>query len=188
MKKVLTASQTIGPYYLNGLPEIPILATDDIPGDRISITGTVFDGGGEIVSDTMIEIWQANSRGKYDHPEDDQDRQTTPGFKGFGRVFVDGEAKFDLQTIKPGAVAWMDSGNQAPHINVSVFARGVLRRMATRIYFADEPANAEDPVLNLIKDEARRSTLLAQPVPDKAGSYTWDIILQGDGETVFFEI
>ncbi len=188
MKKTLTSSQTVGPYFHFGLRQIPLLASDDIPGDRITISGRVLDGQGDVVADCMIETWQANARGKYDHPEDDQDRQTTPGFNGFGRLFVNNEGMFDITTIKPGAVRWMESGEQAPHINVSVFARGVLKRMATRVYFGDEPGNAEDPVLRSIGDAERAGTLIAQPVDGKPGAYTWDIVLKGDRETVFFEV
>lgn len=189
MKKPATASQTVGPYFHYALHEVPILPAEEIPGERITITGTLYDGKGAQVTDAMIEVWQANSRGKYDHPEDDQDRQITPGFKGFGRLFVDGRnGTFTIQTIKPGSVAWRESGEQAPHLNISVFARGVLRRMATRVYFADDPATPGDPVLNLIGEASRRETLLAQPVAGKPGAYTWDIVLKGDRETVFFDV
>jgi len=188
MKKILTASQTVGPFFHFGLKPIPLLAAEDIAGEKISISGAMLDGTGARVNDAMIEIWQANSRGKYDHPEDDQDRQTTPGFNGFGRVFVDDGGGFGIKTIKPGPVAWRESGQQAPHLNISVFARGVVRRMATRIYFADDPAIGEDPVLGLIEDSTRRKTLLAQPVPGKPGAYTWNIVLKGERETVFFEV
>jgi protocatechuate 3,4-dioxygenase alpha subunit len=188
MKKILTSSQTVGPYFHFGLNQIAVLSSGDVPGEKITITGVVFDGAGDVVNDAMIEIWQANDRGKYDHPEDDQDRQTTPGFTGFGRVFVNGDGGFEIKTIKPGQVAWMESGQQAPHINISVFARGVLRRMATRIYFADDPANGDDPVLKLIGGAGRGNTLLAQPVPGQPGAYTWNIVLKGEQETVFFEV
>ncbi|MEE8434110.1 MAG: protocatechuate 3,4-dioxygenase subunit alpha [bacterium] len=188
MKKILTSSQTVGPFFHFGLKPIFLLSAGDIPGEKITIAGALLDGTGAPVNDAMIEIWQANSRGKYDHPEDDQDRQTTPGFNGFGRVFVNGDGGFEIKTIKPGPVAWLDSGQQAPHINISVFARGVLRRMATRIYFADDPATRGDPVLNLIDEPDRRKTLLAQPVEGRTGAYTWNIVLKGEQETVFFEV
>lgn len=183
-----TASQTVGPYYHFGLPEIPILPSDDIPGERITLAGQVLDGNGDFINDCMLEIWQANNRGKYDHPEDDQDKQTTPGFKGFGRQFVNPEGRFEWITLKPGPVAWMTSGQQAPHINVSVFARGVLKRMATRVYLGDDPGLGDDPVLNLVGDAARRETLIAKPDPGTPGRYTWNITLQGEGETVFLDI
>ena len=188
MKKILTSSQTVGPFFHFGLKPIPVLSSEDIAGERITITGALLDGAGARINDAMIEIWQANSRGKYNHPEDDQDLQTTAGFTGFGRVFLDAEGGFEIKTIKPGPVAWPESGQQAPHINISVFARGVLRRMATRVYFAGEPANDEDPVLNLIGEPSRRNTLLAQPAPGQPGAYIWNIVLKGEGETVFFEV
>ncbi|MCH8077949.1 MAG: protocatechuate 3,4-dioxygenase subunit alpha [SAR324 cluster bacterium] len=188
MKKILTSSQTVGPFFHFGLKPIAVLSSEDIPGEKITITGAVLDGTGARVNDAMIEIWQANSRGKYDHPEDQQDRQTTPGFTGFGRVFVNGDGGFEIKTIKPGPVDWLEPGQQAPHINISLFARGVLRRMATRIYFADDPATGGDPVLNLIDGPGRRNTLLAQPVDGRPGAYTWNIVLKGEQETVFFEV
>lgn len=193
VKKHATASQTVGPYYHFGLPEIPILPSEDIQGERITLTGQVLDGSGAFINDCMLEIWQSNNRGKYDHPEDDQDKQTTPGFKGFGRQFVDAEGRFEWTTLRPGPVPWIEEGQQAPHINVSVFARGVLKRMATRVYFGGDPANDEDPVLQRIAEPARRETLIARPDPSQPGRYSWNIVLQGakegDGaETVFFDI
>lgn len=188
MKRIVTPQQTVGPYFSFGLRVIPVLPSQDIPGERVAITGRVLDGQGQPVSDAVIEVWQANSRGKYDHPEDDQDKQTTPGFTGFGRLFTDPRGGFRLETIKPGPVPWIEGGQQAPHINVSVFARGLLRHLATRVYFADEPATATDPVLALIADDARRDTLLAQPDPREPGVYLWNVVLKGERETVFFDL
>lgn len=188
MKRIVTPSQTVGPYLHLGLAPVHLLPSPDIPGERVTLTGRVLDGTGTPVNDGMIELWQANSRGKYDHPEDDQDKQTTPGFSGFGRVYTDGRGGFSVETIKPGPVPWIEGGEQAPHINVSVFARGVLKRLATRVYFADEPATAHDPVLARIADEARRETLIAQPDPRTGGAYLWNIVLQGAHETVFFDL
>jgi protocatechuate 3,4-dioxygenase alpha subunit len=186
---IVTPSQTVGPYFGIGMGPVALLTRDDIPGDRISIQGRVLDGNGQPVTDGMLELWQANSRGKYAHPEDTTDRQTTPGFTGFGRVVTDGEGAFRIDTIRPGAVPWRGEGQQqAPHINVNVFARGLLKHLPTRIYFQDDPQTAEDPVLRLLPDAARRETLLARPHPRQAGVYLWDVVLRGPGETVFFDV
>src|SRR6185503_18541717 len=120
--------------------------------------------------DAMIELWQANREGRYAHPEDRQNKPLDPGFSGFGRTGTDAAGLFRFHTIKPGAVPAPAGGLQAPHILVGVFARGLLRRLVTRIYFADEPANAEDPVLALVP-AARRGTLMAAPVAGEAGLY-----------------
>ena len=205
MKRIVTPSQTVGPYIRIGLEEITPLAGQDIPGERITISGRLLDGEGNGVNDGMIETWQANARGKYAHLEDFQDKQTTPGFTGFGRVWTNSEGGFRFETIKPGAVQfndvapwndagpwndvapWKNSDKQAPHIVVSVFARGLLKHLVTRIYFKDDPLLADDPVLKRVKDAARRETLLAVPDSGNPGTYLWDIVLQGVGETVFFD-
>lgn len=196
MKRIVTPSQTIGPYLHLGLPPVQPLAGGDIPGERITLRGRVLDGHGEPVSDGLLETWQANDRGKYAHPDDWQDKQTTPGFTGFGRVYTGTDGGFRIDTIRPGAVPWpgTDSAEgsggrqQAPHIVVCFFARGLLRHVVTRVYFGDDPATADDPVLERIGDAARRATLLAQPDGGTGGSYTWDIVLQGANETVFFDV
>ena len=187
MKRIVTPSQTVGPYLKIGLEEIAPLGGQDIPGERITISGRLSDGEGNGVNDSMIETWQANARGKYAHPEDFQDKQTTPGFTGFGRVWTNPEGGFRFETIKPGPVPWNDSANQAPHIVVAVFARGLLRHLVTRIYFKDDPLLVDDPVLKTVKDAARRETLLAVPDSGSPGAYHWDIVLQGPRETVFFD-
>ena len=193
MKRIVTPSQTVGPYLKIGLEEIAPLGRQDVPGERITISGRLLDGEGNAVNDGMIETWQANARGKYAHPEDFQDKQTTPGFTGFGRVWTDPEGGFRVETIKPGPVPWNnavprnDSATQAPHIVVSVFARGLLKHLVTRIYFKDDPLLANDPVLKTVTDAARRETLLAVPFSGSPGAYHWDIVLQGPRETVFFD-
>lgn len=182
-----TPSQTVGPFFRLGLTWLDTvdLARDATAGTRISIAGQMIDGKGEPVPDAMIEVWQANAHGRYNHPEDRQDRPIDPGFSGFGRIPTDSEGRFRFLTIKPGAVPGPGNSLQAPHILVAVFMRGLLRHFYTRIYFSDEAANATDPVLSAIEDAERRATLIAQHVPG-TGDYRWDIVLQGERETVVF--
>lgn len=184
-----TTSQTVGPFFSIGLTRLKKvdLAGPGVSGERITIAGRVLDGDRKPVSDAMIEIWQANSHGKYAHPEDDQKKPLEPGFQGFGRIPVDENGKFSFTTIKPGAVPGPNGKLQAPHIAVSVFMRGLLRRLMTRIYFPDEPANAGEFVLNLVEPE-RRATLIAKKSVKQIGTLEWNVILQGPDETVFFDI
>lgn len=186
MKLVLTGGQTVGPYFHVGLDRMIVndLASG-ASGAAIDIAGTLVDGDGAPIPDALLEIWQANAQGRYAHPEDLQNKPLDPGFRGFGRVPTDPQGRFAFRTVKPGAVPGLDAAKQAPHINVSLFMRGQLMHLRTRIYFADEPANAGDPVLALV-DPARRQTLLAQP--DGAAAYRWDIFMQGARETVFFDV
>jgi len=184
-----TTSQTVGPFFaigLNRLKRVEI-ASPETSGERVVITGRVIDGDGKPVPDAMIEIWQANSHGKYAHPEDEQKRPLEPGFQGYGRVPVDESGRFCFATIKPGSVPGPKGKPQAPHLAVSVFMRGLMKRLVTRIYFPDEPANAEDFALNLVEPE-RRATLIAQRNPKEIGALEWNVILQGLNETVFFDI
>lgn len=181
-----TSSQTVGPYLHIGLAW---LVTEDLvepgtTGDPISIEGRVVDADGAPVDDALIEIWQANAHGRYAHPDDTRDLPLDPGFQGFGRVATDASGGFRFTTVKPGRVPEADGSLQAPHINVTIFMRGMLKQLATRIYFPDEPANAGDPVLALVPP-ARRGTLIAKRIGERALS--WDVVLQGDGETVFFD-
>jgi protocatechuate 3,4-dioxygenase, alpha subunit len=187
MKLQATTSQTVGPFFTIGLTRLKKtdLVGAEISGERITIAGRVVDGDGKPVPDAMLEIWQANSHGKYAHPEDTQNKPLEPGFQGFGRVGVDLNGGFQFTTIKPGAVPGPDGKMQAPHIAVSVFARGLQLRLVTRIYFPEEAANANDYVLNLV-EPVRRSTLTAKKTVI-AGAFEWNVILQGDDETVFFD-
>jgi len=183
-----TASQTIGPFLHIGLNW---LITDNlvgpgVSGDRVTIEGRVLDGDGKPVSDAVIEIWQANAHGRYAHPEDTQDKPLEPGFKGFGRVPTDDQGRFRFATIKPGRVPAPGGGMQAPHLNVTIFMRGLLKQLITRIYFPDDPANAEDRVLQSVPVE-RRGTLIAKPIAGRPGALSCDLILQGNDETVFFD-
>jgi protocatechuate 3,4-dioxygenase, alpha subunit len=184
-----TTSQTVGPYFSIGLTRLKKdnLVDPGISGERVTISGRVLDGDGVGVPDAMLEIWQANSHGKYAHPEDKQNKTLEADFHGYGRIPTDANGAFRFQTIKPGSVAGPDDKPQAPHIVVSVFARGLLRRLVTRIYFPDETANAGDFVLNLV-ESPRRETLVAHKLAGQEGNLEWNVILRGDGETVFFDI
>ena len=184
-----TASQTVGPFFKIGFEWLyrDNLAGEGVSGERVSIQGRVLDGDGVTVPDAILEIWQANANGKYAHPEDTQDKVLEPGFKGYGRVPTNAEGRFSFATIKPGPVPGPDGKEQAPHLLVSVFMRGVLRRLVTRIYFPDEPRNAADFILGLV-EPARRSTLIAKKVAGDSGTLEWNVVLQGTDETVFFDL
>ncbi len=182
-----TTSQTVGPYFTIGLTRLKRvdLAGAGVSGEEITIAGRVLDGEGKPVPDAMLEFWQANSHGKYAHPEDNQNKPLEPDFQGYGRIGVDESGGFVFTTVKPGPVPGPDGKMQAPHIAVSVFARGLLLRLVTRIYFPGEAANADDYVLNLVEPERRR-TLTARKTAI-AGALEWNVILQGAEETVFFD-
>ena len=184
-----TTSHTVGPFFTIGLTRLnnAEIAGPGVAGERVVIQGRVLDGDGNPVPDALVELWQANSQGKYAHPEDKQEKPLEPGFRGYGRQPTDDAGKFRFTTIKPGAVPGPDGKPQAPHIAVSVFSRGLQRRLVTRIYFPDEPANASDFALSCV-DPARRATLIAQKVAGQSGVLEWNVILQGAGETVFFDI
>ena len=202
-----TASQTAGPYVHIGLaPEAAgfdifennfgsVLVDAKTKGERIRIEGRVFDGIGTVLKDVLIEIWQANAAGKYAHPADRQPgKAVDPHFRGWGRSCTDFDSGvYSFETIKPGRVEGRNGRLMAPHISAWVVARGINLGLNTRIYFSDEAAaNAEDPVLNLIEWEQRRATLVAERLDRKAEGgaavYRFDIRLQGEGETVFFDV
>ncbi len=149
------------------------------------IEGCVLDGDATPVSDAMIELWQANADGRYQHPDDSQEKLLDPDFHGFGRAATDERGRFRFYTIKPGSVPGPGNLLQAPHINVSIFARGLLKRLITRIYFPGEQLNATDVVLNSVAPE-RRLTLIARV--EKPNLLRFDIVLQGENETVFFDV
>lgn len=182
MTEMLTPSQTVGPFLAIGLPwpDGPDVVTAEAEG-TITILGYVFDGAGAPVGDAMLETWQASPDGRFDHPDDP--RGAVPGFRGFGRCATGPDGGFHIVTQLPGRLPTPDGGTEAPHIDVSVFARGLLDRVVTRIYFADAD-NAGDPVLAAI-DESRRHTLIAARTD---GGYRFDIHLQGPDETVFFDV
>lgn len=181
-----TSSQTIGPYLHIGMDWAvdSDFAGPNVKGERITVTGRVVDGDGRPVNDAMLEIWQANSHGRYAHPEDTRDLPLDEGFAGWGRVTTDEDGRFRFNTIKPGRVPADDGTLQAPHLNVTIFMRGMLRQLVARMYFDGEPANANDPVLAKVP-QPRRGTLVAR----SSGSVLeWNIVLQGTGETVFFDV
>lgn len=184
-----TPSQTIGPFFEYALltEDLSELVAPNHP-EAIRIEGKIYDGAGEVVPDAMVEIWQANAAGRYSHPEDNRDGiPLDEDFSGFGRTPTDENGGFSFLTVKPGAVPGPDGGAQAPHILVSVFARGLLKRLATRIYFPDEEeANKHDPVLDSVDDPKLRSTLVARF--EGAGAFRFDIHLQGEKQTVFFDV
>ena len=182
-----STSQTIGPYLRIGLEWMVIedLAPQGVAGERVRIEGKVFDADGKPVNDAAVEIWQANAQGKYASPEDPQGKAIEPGFRGYGRSLTDDAGAFRFRTIKPGRVPGPDGKPQAPHLTVTIFMRGLLKHLQTRIYFPDDPANADDPVLRLVPAE-RRATLVARKRGD--GVLEWNVVLQGKNETVFFDI
>ena len=182
-----TPSSTVGPYWAIGLTwaDGPFAVAPDTPG-AIWLRGQVFDGAGEPLSVGLLETWQADPDGGFPSPEDPRGAASYPGFRGFARVqTIDPPGEFGVFTLKPGRVPDGEGGLQAPHVDVSLFARGVLDRVVTRVYFADEAeANAQDAVLRSVPEDRRR-TLIATPDDD---GYRLDIHLQGDRETVFFAV
>ena len=191
--RTLTASQTVGPFFhdcfMREDARRDVLAGPDAQGVRIRVEGRVVDGDGAVVPDVVLEIWQANHHGRYDHPRDRRDRPLDAAFTGYGRIATDTDGSFRFTTIKPGAVPFDDERAQAPHISVAVLGRGLLNHLYTRIYFDDESANADDPVLQRVPAD-RRGTLIARRVPAPEGreaAYRFDLVLQGAGETVFFD-
>jgi protocatechuate 3,4-dioxygenase alpha subunit len=183
----LTPFQTIGPFFDVLLrtrgPCRQVSA--DARGERVRIEGRLLDGGGRPIDDGLIETWQADAAGRYRHPDDEGAAAADPGFQGYGWCHTDADGCFRVDTIKPGSVAAPGGRMQAPHVLVSVMARGVLTRYVTRLYFADEAATASDPVLALVPPE-RRATLVAERTGP--GVYRFDIRVQGASETVFFDV
>ena len=187
MSRALTPSQTVGPFYWGTLVHSchADLAPAGVAGERIELVLQLHDVQGAVVPDGVFEIWQANSHGRYNHPDDRRNLPLDAGFEGYGRAGTDGDGVSRFTTVKPGRVPWPEGGLQAPHINVSIFARGVLNRLATRLYFDGDPALAEDPVLKMI-EPARRDTLIARR--DDKGTWRLPIHLGGPKETVFFDV
>jgi len=186
MSLYASGSQTVGPYLHIGLTWLNTarIAGPGVKGERVAIQGHLVDGNGDGVSDGLIEIWQANAEGKYAHPEDRQKKAPEKGFRGFGRIPTDAKGAFKFTTIKPGRVPGPDGKLQAPHLNVTVFMRGLLKQLSTRVYFPGDPANAQDPVLKLVP-AVRRATLI--PRRKAKGVLEWNIVLQGRDETAFFD-
>jgi len=183
-----TTSQTVGPFFAIGLRRFCCadLTAPGVSGEKVAIEGRVLDGDGIPVPDAVLEIWQANAYGKYAHSEDTQAKPIEPKFKGYGRIATDEQGRFQIITIKPGPVPGPRGSMQAPHLQVAVFMRGLLKSLVTRIYFPDAACHANDPVLALVAP-ARRPTLIAKATPGDAGRLNWDVILQGPEETVFFD-
>lgn len=185
-----TPSQTVGPFFSFGLlvDDETNLTTDQTSGQRILIRGQVIDGDGSPITDALVEIWQADAQGIFNHLEDPRHAQADRHFRGFGRCgTASKDCQFMFKTVKPGPVVWQGDQYQAPHVNLRVFARGMLTHLNTRLYFSDEPANEHDPVLNSI-EPGRRSTLIAvREDSEDLPTYRFDIHLQGENETVFFE-
>jgi protocatechuate 3,4-dioxygenase alpha subunit len=185
----VTAPQTVGPFFSPCLlkDDMSVMAGPDTAGEHIRIEGRVFDGDGAPVPDAVVELWQANAHGRYNHPLDTRELPLDADFTGFGRCGTDGDGRFVFETVKPGRAPFDEERMQAPHICVTVLARGLLNQLFTRLYFADEPDTAEDPILQCVPEEAR-ATLLARRRPGDAPVYEWDIVLQGEGETAFFDL
>ncbi|HUN60792.1 MAG TPA: protocatechuate 3,4-dioxygenase subunit alpha [Candidatus Sulfotelmatobacter sp.] len=183
-----TPSQTVGPFFSIGFAWLDRVDLTEGAKDQqaIKIRGRVLDGDGQPVPDAVLEIWQANSGGRYGHPEDAADLVATEPFWGFGRVPVNDAGEFCFSTIKPGGVAGPGETRQAPHLAVSVFMRGLLKRLVTRIYFPGEPLNDADSVLARVP-VARRQTLIARTEDSQGKTLVWDVHLQGAKETVFFD-
>ena len=192
----VTPSSTVGPFFLFGLVPSSAggvdlvtnrLATPDAEGERLRIEGRVLDGDGVPIPDALVEIWQADASGRYAHTNAEGQRANT-AFKGFGRAPTDNDGLYWFETIRPGRVPGPEGRAQAPHILLNVFARGMLRHATTRIYFSDETSNADDPILALVPAD-RRDTLIARRADDNgAPVYRFDIRLQGENETVFFDV
>jgi len=185
-----TPSQTVGPFFHYGLVfgGENILVNERTSGEVIQIKGRVYDGDGQSLPDALIEIWQADSHGIFNHPADSQHAKADPAFRGFGRSDTTNDGQFYFKTVKPGRIAWDGAHYQAPYINIHVFARGMLAHAHTRLYFSDESANETDPVLASIGDPERRKTLIARrEESNDLPIYRFDIVLQGPHETVFFQ-
>ncbi|GLR83954.1 protocatechuate 3,4-dioxygenase subunit alpha [Bradyrhizobium iriomotense] len=191
----ITPSQTVGPFFKYGLTPngeyewndafTNSTLTPDVTGERLRIEGKVFDGDGVAIPDCMLEIWQADAQGRFADP---QDKRALPNasFRGFARCGTDKDGNYSFDTIKPGVVPDPDGKPQAPHLLVAVFARGMLRHLYTRIYFSDDAGLASDPVLALVPAD-RRATLIARREAAKP-VYRLDLRVQGDEETVFFDV
>lgn len=217
-EKIPTPSSTVGPFLHIGLTDrhsLTHIAGPKVKGERVHLKCRVLDAEGAPVNDAMIEIWQADADGKYNHP-DDPGGASKETFRGFGRAATDEIGCCEFDTIKPGRVAaniavhtnlagvaataqvnaeahslpseqLEEHKLQAPHVNLAIFARGILLQLYTRIYFAGDPANDDDPILALVPKE-RRPTLLAQPDPSRRHGWLFEIRLRGEDETVFFDV
>jgi protocatechuate 3,4-dioxygenase alpha subunit len=186
-----TPSQTVGPFFSFGLTtetcSVRNIAGAQAKGERVVLTCRVLDGDGVGIPDAMVEIWQADAEGIYNHPDDPQQKNCDPACTGFGRMGTNEEGICEFETVKPGHVPGANGVDQAPHLNVAVFARGMLKQLYTRTYFAGDLANPNDPALGLVPAE-RRGTLMAEPDSTHPGHWNFDLRLQGEHETVFFDV
>jgi len=195
----VTPAQTAGPFLHLGMvwPDGPDVVDEGAPG-AVRVGGRIIDGAGAPVADAIVETWQADSHGRFASAEDPRVRASggepaggephgpVTGFRGWGRCTTDDQGRWSIRTVKPGPVPGPGGTTQAPHIDLTIYARGLLRHLFTRVYFADEPdANSADPVLSALPDDAARTSLLATHAE---GGYTVDILLQGDHATVFFDV
>jgi protocatechuate 3,4-dioxygenase alpha subunit len=190
MAHMPTASQTVGPFFNFGLTtnkSLGVLARAGADGERIHLSIRVLDGdGAPTPGDCMIELWQADAHGRYAHPRDPRASSADPNFCGFGRLETNQDGVCVFETIQPGGVP-CPGGLQAPHINIVLFARGLQKQLVTRVYFSDDAGNAADPILALVPPD-RRETLMARRVAGRLDTWHIDIRLQGDAETVFFDV
>jgi protocatechuate 3,4-dioxygenase alpha subunit len=188
----LTSSQTVGPFFAPALlredARRNVLTQPETVGERIRIAGRVLDGDGVPVPDALVEIWQANAHGRYYHAADQGPAPLDPSFCGFGRSGTAEDGSYWFETVKPGPIPFAGERLQAPHICVTVFARGLLNHLVTRLYFEDEPTNAGDPVLQCVPADRRATLLARRESGDTAVVYRLDIVLQGAGETAFFNL
>jgi protocatechuate 3,4-dioxygenase, alpha subunit len=191
MDLIPTPSQTVGPFFHFSLTtdkhSVSRIAGPEAKGERVCLSCRVFDGDGQPVNDAMIEIWQADADGRYHSVGESEDGTAGSEFRGFGRMPTDDDGSCEFETIKPGRVPGPGDIRQAPHLEVAVFARGLLKQLFTRIYFAGDAANQADPVLQLVPEE-RRETLMAHPDPARPARWHFDVRLQGEHETVFFDV
>ena len=189
---LLTSSQTVGPFFAPALlredARRNVLTRPDTVGERIRIEGRVLDGDGVPVPDALIEIWQANAQGRYNHAADQGAAQLDSSFLGFGRSGTAEDGSYWFETVKPGLVPFDGERMQAPHICATVFSRGLLNHLVTRLYFEDEPGNALDPVLQCVPNNRRATLLARREARDKVVVYRFDIVLQGADETAFFNL
>jgi len=189
---LLTSSQTVGPFFAPTLlredARRNVLTRPDTEGERIRIEGRVLDGDGVPVLDALIEIWQANAQGRYNHAADQGAAQLDSSFLGFGRSGTAEDGSYWFETVKPGLVPFDGERMQAPHICATVFSRGLLNHLVTRLYFEDEPGNALDPVLQCVPNDRRATLLARREARDKVVVYRFDIVLQGADETAFFNL
>jgi protocatechuate 3,4-dioxygenase, alpha subunit len=187
----MTPSQTVGPFFSFGLTtekcSVRIIAGPEAKGERVVLNFRVLDGDGVGIPDAMIEIWQADAEGIYRHLNDPRQSDCDPACAGFGRMGTNEDGVCEFETIKPGRLRGLQGQDQAPHLNVAIFARGMLKQLYTRIYFAGDPANQNDPVLSLVPS-ARHATLMANPDPSRLGYWAFNLRLQGEQETVFFDV